>query len=433
MEIKQFCSRFFNHFEKPEGIFGIISLFSFFLISFFLPLSNKLPSVFIIVAAANMIISGRLFRRWNMIFKARLNYVFIGWYVLHVLSLSYSENMHYAMKDLETKLSFLVFPLLVFTSSLTPKQIRLIFFSFTAGCLVACMICLAKAIGWYQYNHNMKYFLYTTYSQFMHVTYFSIYLNIAVLFLIFDLDFNWDKVGKILKIVTVVILVFLIINITQLNARTATFTAYLTILVSLIYLFWRRALYTVGIMVVSVSVIFFGILQYEVLHINSGRLKQMTDLMYSKTNESESNSTTIRIHLWRNAWELILEKPFLGVGIGDLKEELMEKYRKNNFSKGILYRYSPHNQYIHSTVILGFLGLLVLLLMLGIPMVLAWNYGQWMYFYFLVVVLLNNFTESILEVQKGVIFFALLNALFYYNLVKRSVSQEIESEVVVIN
>jgi O-antigen ligase len=109
---------------------------------------------------------------------------------------------------------------------------------------------------------------------------------------------------------------------------------------------------------------------------------------------------------------LITEHPFFGVGTGDLKEELVKKYEAYHYDYGIRTRLSPHNQFLHTAVILGIFGVLSLALLLGSAFMLAWKNRDWVYLLFVFLVFLNCMTESILERQAGILFFGFVNSLF---------------------
>jgi len=143
------------------------------------------------------------------------------------------------------------------------------------------------------------------------------------------------------------------------------------------------------------------------------------DASVSPEFKQEDNSTSAHINLWQNAVELIDDHPLFGVGTGDLKEELSKYYAKNHFNYGLEKNYSPHNQVLHTAVILGIFGCLFLLAMFLVPLFLAFSNKDWVYFFFLLIVLMNCMTESILEVQKGVLFFAFFNTWFYQRIKTR--------------
>ena len=133
-----------------------------------------------------------------------------------------------------------------------------------------------------------------------------------------------------------------------------------------------------------------------------------------KTSEAiHYNSASSRPELWKESLELILEHPLLGVGTGDIKDELMKKYRQHHFDYAISRKLNPHNQFLHTTTSIGIIGLLILLFCFTLQAVTAIKKKDVLYFCFLFVIVLNALTESVLEVEKGIILFGFFSMLFY--------------------
>ena len=61
------------------------------------------------------------------------------------------------------------------------------------------------------------------------------------------------------------------------------------------------------------------------------------------------------------------------------------------------------------------LGLVVLLMLLAVPAARAWKHKNYLFVSFCVIIALNCMTESVLEVQKGVMFFALFGLLLFHS------------------
>jgi O-antigen ligase len=130
------------------------------------------------------------------------------------------------------------------------------------------------------------------------------------------------------------------------------------------------------------------------------------------TSGTTYNSTSSRLYLWKYSLNVISRNPVFGVGTGDLKEELNAEYSRNNWTYGIEKKYSSHNQYLHTGVILGWIGIILLCLMLFLPFLGAIKLRDWMYAGFLLIIIVNNVTEDVLEVQKGVLFYGFFNSYF---------------------
>ena len=90
-----------------------------------------------------------------------------------------------------------------------------------------------------------------------------------------------------------------------------------------------------------------------------------------------------------------------GVGTGDVKEELLKEYKKENIPYAIEKSLNAHNQYLQSSVAIGSFGLLVLLLTIFIPVYGAIYPRNWVYVIFLFLIIINLLFESMFERQAG--------------------------------
>jgi O-antigen ligase len=118
-----------------------------------------------------------------------------------------------------------------------------------------------------------------------------------------------------------------------------------------------------------------------------------------------------RLVLWECAWEIVKRNPVCGVGTGDVKTELIKVYAEKKFGKGVEAAYNPHNQYLQTAAALGLPGLAGLLALALAPLVRSVRRRHFLFLNFLLIVGLNSLTESVLEVQAGVLFVALFYLL----------------------
>jgi O-antigen ligase len=101
----------------------------------------------------------------------------------------------------------------------------------------------------------------------------------------------------------------------------------------------------------------------------------------------------------------------IGTGTGDVKDVLNTTYHENNFSYGYEKSLNTHNQYLQSFLALGIIGLLLFVLAITIPWFMRSNYHP-LLLMLLFIFALNCITESMLEAQRGAIFFALMISIF---------------------
>ncbi len=335
----------------------------------------------------------------------------IVFYVLHVSGLIYSSNLKYAVFDLQIKSPLLFIPLIFLANRLPNYQS--IKYSFVAGNFFAIAICLTNAIINFKITNDNSVFFHVAYSYFLHPTYFSVYLNISAIFL---LDWYFDKNTKsaFQKVMFAFMLALLVINIMLLSSRTATFVFYLSFLVVLFYYLRNVFPFLNKIKFVALFVIFalpLQIISFKLFN----RYGQVSDMVMRLEGKSsgEYNSASVRLVLWERAFSVIKDNPILGVGTGDIKDELMKKYAEAGFTKGIEKYYSPHNQLMHTGVILGIIGIVSLLLIFVVPFLMLKKNSFYILKVFLVLFFFNLMTESLIERQAGVVFFTFFLALLY--------------------
>lgn len=391
---------------------------------FFLPISAKLSTVFIILS----LVAALPFTDWkNFIPDLKSNKFFlfsIAYFVMHLIGILYSDNYKYAFNDIQTKLSFLIFPILFTVFKPWPAHIDNMKKSFIAGCITALVICTVKSLLEYSSSHDTTVFFYTKFSGLMHPTYFGFYINLALLFLIDDAFINENSKKTSFQIEFFITELFLITGLFLLSARmsliVAIFTLVAFIIIKTIQLKDKRK-FTLALVVsfLIAGCIQFGLIKFynRFTQIETAiqNEKQITNEIANNTAKTEEyNSTTSRLALWKYASELIGSSPqtfIFGVGTGDIKDELRKVYVKNNFQKGIDENYNPHNQFLHTAVVIGIIGMSLLLILLFAPLIRALKRNSLPLAIFLIIILLNGLTESILEVQSGIIFFCFFYCL----------------------
>jgi O-antigen ligase len=102
----------------------------------------------------------------------------------------------------------------------------------------------------------------------------------------------------------------------------------------------------------------------------------------------------------------------LGFGIQSANAVLIEKYQNKKFELGIAEQYNAHNTYLQVGLHCGILGIIVLLLLLGMVIRKAIVQRNFFLLFTLLLIIPQSITESMFEVQKGIIFFVVFISLF---------------------
>jgi hypothetical protein len=132
---------------------------------------------------------------------------------------------------------------------------------------------------------------------------------------------------------------------------------------------------------------------------------------YQNQGDPGGHSLTQRWEFWKAGLNLIKANLLIGVGTGDVYQELLKQYEIDDTSLIPAYRKHPHNQYLSIGIAFGLIGLLWFVFALLYPPYV--NRGQLSYvaLVFLAIVLLSMIPEDTLETQAGVSFVA-----FFYSL-----------------
>jgi hypothetical protein len=407
------------------------------LFAFFLPIWQQISVVALICLLLYVFVSGKWKESVMMFRNDKVLWLFSSFYAIHIFGMLYSSNYDYGLFDLQVKLSYFIFPLF-FSSVLTGTEIRRsVRLAFIAGNTVAAVICMLFATGAFLQDGLISHFFYIDYSRFLHTTYFSMYLNLAVIFILLEW-FRNDKTS--LKNIYPLLALFLMINVMLLYARTALVVNAFTISAFIIMnrKYWRNE--KGKLRWILAGILFLSLSQFAIFKIND-RFTQVRNVLEhpeavvvspgipaDSLIRAEDNSTSTRIRLWQSSLDLIRKNPVLGVGTGDIKDELKQIYLQNNYQYGIRGDLNPHNQFLHTTVMLGMIGLFVLLACLLVPFVMAYRRSDHIYMIFLMIIFLNSMTESILEVQKGVLLMAFFSLLFYIDMKARIAGRKLNQQ-----
>ena len=332
-----------------------------------------------------------------------------AFYVMHLLGLLWTSNYSQSGLDLQIKLTLLLLPIILSSFQIDAIFINKIRRYFIGGVLVSCIYLLIIAFARYFKNGQLSVFFYSEFSSsIMHPTYFSLYLNAALLFVLHEMILSihrrtiWMGAAFMIVFFSMIIL---------LAARTAEATALISVLV-MIVLYWKkkgsyRFIYPLLFVFVMSSILQIVILKY------SNRFAQVevaVENTIASTNES-FNSTTGRIEIWRETISLLPDYWLLGTGTGDVKDVLNKEYQENDFAYGYEKSLNAHNQYLQSFLALGIIGLLLFILTIITPWLMRNSYHP-LLLMLLFIFALNCLTESMLEAQRGAIFFALMISIF---------------------
>ena len=170
----------------------------------------------------------------------------------------------------------------------------------------------------------------------------------------------------------------------------------------------------VGVLVMLLGITYFMFTKFD-------RLANMTKSLETTANKGLNNQnkedgTTVRLWIWRSALSVVTEHSLLGVGTGDVRDELYQEYIKQGMYYVAFLKFNAHNQYLETWLGVGVFGLLALLAIFIAPLWVGIKRRDWLLVGFICLCSVSFMFESMLNSIAGVGFFA----IFYTILVSHS-------------
>ena len=330
----------------------------------------------------------------------------------------YTSNIPSGWFDLQVKLSILIFPvLLVSEGEMNFNKQKIFTEMFTCGLLLNGVICLGYAV-WRYVALNKFVFQYMDFSLFLHPSYYSMYIDLALVLIVNMLTLKSNEIRNWEKIYFYSSLIFLEFMLILLQSKTGLLVSVIVFSIIIIrYAIHTKRWSATGIFILcSIATYFFT---YNcIITANRSRISVATQVLVNKPMDTHSTeSTQVRYFVWQSAWNVIKANAIKGVGTGDAKDKLIEQYARDNHTGALQEKLNAHNEYIQVTVALGIAGLICLLSCLLAPLYKSIREKRFVYIMFILILMINFLTESMFETQSGTIFYGFFNSLLMFNFV----------------
>lgn len=405
------------HLEK-------LHYFSVLAMVFVFPFNIHFANVFI---AISLILWFLQISKINLSTPKNKAYLFatVLFFLLYSASYFFSDNKHEALKSTQKLIYFIIFPFVILSENKHFKNnTNTILSFFILGNILVLLICYFNAFAnsfqlesgklifqtaineqysfWESISADGNYFFYSSFSVFQHTSYFAMFLNFAIVTLIY-LKFN--RTNKNNDKITVVLtnkflLVFLIslfgISIFLLSSKINIF---ITILLFIVFLGTLKIQYKNIIIVFFItisSLIFFS--NPRTISIFSGK--------YTSTENIEKSTAKDRLSIWKNTLELSSENLWFGVGTGDAKVELKKKYKENGYKFLSENGRNAHNVFLQTLLETGVFGLLSIVLIFISILYFSIKNRNLLLFSFMIIIFANFLVENMMSRLAGIYFYS---------------------------
>ncbi|MFN3940598.1 MAG: O-antigen ligase family protein, partial [Chitinophagales bacterium] len=220
----------------------------------------------------------------------------------------------------------------------------------------------------------------------------------------------WQKRSQ--KAVLICIVLFLFICIHVFAVRSGIFTLYAALFGMILYFaFQKKHLLKSTVAVVMLAVVAITAANtIPSLKNRIGYFKYELDLIF-KNEWKPGHSDAQRLASIRFGLEVAKENWLMGVGAGDIKTAMTEKYRQY-FNEEEIAVMTPHNQFVYVGACLGVFGLLLFTIAFFYPLFIPAMHSNLLFVGFLITISLSLLTEHTFEIQIGTAFYMLFIMLF---------------------
>ena len=230
---------------------------------------------------------------------------------------------------------------------------------------------------------------------------FSLMINLAIFaaFWILEQGFCWYTKWE--RLLMTLATCFLVVTLHILSVRIGLVILYSGMLVSILYLVFRKRALKTGLFLLLLLVFVPQIAYKQIPSLQTKvKLSIYNWQRFQKGYIKDSKLSDVRRYIsYKVAWEIAQNNPWTGVGIGDLKNEATRIYARDYPQQLVLY---PHNFFLTIFAAVGLPGLIIFSICFFGPLLYQQNYQNLFFLLFYCCISLSMLTENTLLIAKGV-------------------------------
>jgi len=400
---------FFKNNRSKFTFYALLGVLS----TLFLPIKYNSWAINVLVVA--WLIEPQFKERVKRIINNKHVWVFIGFFLIYIVGLLYSDNIKYGVKFITRNLSFIIFPIILTSSNIDKekKNKALAFFAYFT--LIISVVLLVVALFNYFTTGDFSSLFYDNYTQHkeLHPVYFGMYFLFSISVIVNRLRKIRNK-KKSLKILS---LIFYSIVILILISSKIIIAIALVLMIGGILSKGKITVKKVGLSLLVLLSMVVVIASFSVTRKRfMDTLNPNLEIIYKGKYAYNENFSglTLRLVFWKIGIEHIIKDGYLieGVGTGDFKDYTNTVYTKHNLHYGKYLDYNAHNQFVQVFICLGLIGLVYFMYMIYRNFLIAIRNKDIEFLVFAIIFSCTCFSESVLQVHKGIVFFTLFSSMF---------------------
>jgi len=335
--------------------------------------------------------------------------LFVALYLAYLVGSFFTNDELAAFKTLEYKLSLLLIPILFSLRPETKLSIKKPIFGLISGCVLAILYGLFSAIQCYLNGGGGSCFLTASISPILHPSYFMVYLALGMVGSWYGYRMNWK--GFKWYLVLLFILVGIVFHGLALSLSGILFLLLAAGGIMFYYVInkWRTLGGLLALMMWPVIgyVIITTVPQVEGEWNGAKRIAneyfESTEHFVS-TREYPMSGSEVRLVMWSVSISEFLSAPW-GAGTGNSSSQLANRLRLVNQPELAEKGLNTHNQFLETAVEVGFIGFLLLLLIILYGLRIGIKYKNWLLLFLIFSLAFNCLFESMLQRQAGIVFY----------------------------
>ena len=407
---------FTNLFEKTLGFFA----FGFVLFPKFAPLFF----ILLITVVLSGIIKKEVSFQLNLISS-----LFLFFYFCYLIGIIFTSDINAGVFELEKKLSFVIFPLLLSLKFKKTWSINVAYMGFILATFLVTLYGIIMALSaWLVAGGGNWVYFSTAISPIHHPSYLAAYLTISTAFAFI----GWREKLPFFSLYWIIpFTIFVIVIHGFLQSLSGTLflliAIFTTLLIWLRNKFRRPIFYTI---IIIIPLLGFIVINSIPSVQNDWKDASSNIIEYSKNpksfvenREQSLTSSSVRIILWTAAFQIFYKHPF-GVGTGNM-DEFMNKeliiLKQKELTK---QNFNPHNQFLQTAVEIGFFGVLVFFAILFSSIYFGFKYRNWLLIILIGNLFFNCLFESMLQRQSGIVFYCFWICLLSAHILRNQIIKE---------
>lgn len=321
----------------------------------------------------------------------------------------YSTDLSNGFKILTTYSPFLFMPIAFGAiKAFTKKQFIFILYAYTSIVFIATIIILINYFLHYDsINIGLKQgqAIPTPYHE--HIR-FSLMICFSICALIYLVIKNYTiSNAKMEKRIQLSMICCLVIAIHVLSVRSGILSLYICLIAIAAYMIIYFKKYLYGICILAFIVI-APIASYSFIPSVQNKINYMFwDLDQMKNNNAKNYSDAERITSIVAGWKIAQKNIWIGVGTGDINQEMNQLYEQDYKWLAIKNRKMPHNQWIWLWASNGIIGVVSLLFSVLYVLFYHKHYKNILLICFFIITISSFLYEHTLQTQVGVAFYVL--------------------------